>query len=96
MRLKEIISHDDAITLLEITNASLSCSSESQLKEICLNSKTYPFDYAACAVSGLNEKALPSPAYQRELSRWIHLCGSPVLQCDPVFIENFNCFGLQY
>jgi DNA-binding CsgD family transcriptional regulator len=101
MRLKEILSHDDAVTLLEITSASLSCSNEGHLKEILSHfQRLIPFDYAACAVSGMNEKGAIESSHIINVSypkEWIRIYSeNRYYECDPVFIENFNRFGLQY
>jgi DNA-binding CsgD family transcriptional regulator len=100
LSLKEVLSHDDAIGIIELIGAILRCDTEEDLRKIPdLFRRLVPFDYSACALSRMKRGSIETSHiininYPDE---WVDIYArNQYYEIDPVFIENFSCFRLQY
>lgn len=96
---KYLISHQDALHLLEIIHKSLSCSKEDDLKEIINRlSCLIPYDFAICVfgkkgINGVESYENLNISYPVE---WVELYNlRKYYQVDPVIKVNFTNFKLQ-
>jgi len=101
VKLKDILSHCDAVTLLEFINDLLPCASEEDLRRLVPRlRKLVPFDYAAAALSRLGPTGSIENSHIINVSypeEWIEIYASNCyFKIDPIFIENFSRFGLQH
>lgn len=96
-----VLSKNDAICLLEVIQASLSCTREEEFKGLVgkLN-RLISFDFAVCglahmdAVCAIKSYEVLNISYPPE---WLEIYLSrKFYQIDPVFKNNFTNFGLQY
>lgn len=101
MDLKDILSKQDAICLLELIHKSLSCTKEKELKELILDLKALiPYDYTACLL-GRRDKNNVLITYDlinvTFPSEWLdYYVIKGYHHIDPIVKENFDNFTLQY
>ena len=101
MHLKNMLSKNDAICLLELIQKSFLCAKEEDLRNLILDLKTLiPFDHAACL---LGRKGMDKSLSTYDLinvtfpSEWLNLYVIKNFhQIDPIVKENFTSFALQY
>ena len=101
MHLKNLLSRNDAISLLELIQKSFLCTKEEDLRNLILDLKTLiPYDYAACL---LGRKGMDKSLSTYDLinvtfpSEWLNLYVIRNFhQIDPIVKENFTGFTLQY
>lgn len=99
--LNQFLSKHDAVTLLELINASLSCSDEEELKRLVLGIRPLvPFDFAVCALAKeaasatFDDCRIINVTYPEQ---WLALYAqNDFCEVDPIAKENFATFGLQY
>lgn len=95
------LSKHDAITLLELIHASLSCVTEDEFRKLTLSLKALiPYDHAACLM-GKSEKASPAMTYEliniTFPSEWLEqYVINEYHRIDPIVKENFANFNIQY
>jgi LuxR family transcriptional regulator, quorum-sensing system regulator CviR len=95
------LSHQDALCLLELIHASLSCATEEGFRKLMAGVKNLvSFDYAACLMgrkSGKNAVVsyeLINVSYPDE---WLyHYVENNYHLIDPIVKENFTNYSLQY
>ena len=93
------LSHQDALCLLELIHASLSCTTEEGFRKLMAGVKNLiSFDYAACLMGQKTNKGVvvrydainisyPAEWSYQYVAKNYHLI-------DPVFKENFSTFSL--
>lgn len=101
MKLSEVLSHNDAIILIEFISNLLPCASEEDLRGLVPRLKQLvPFDNAAAALSRLGPTGSIECSHIINVSypeEWIEIYASNCyFKIDPIFIENFSRFGLQH
>lgn len=95
------LPHQDALSLLELIHASLSCVTEEGFRNLIAGVKNLiPFDYAACLMGQKTKNGVVvrydaiNISYPAEWS--YHYVAKNYHLIDPVFKENFSTFSLQY
>ena len=101
MHLKNLLSRNDAISLLELIQKSFLCTEEEDLRTLILDLKSLiPYDHAVCLLGkkGINNNVSSYDAINVSFpSEW---CDLYVMKgfhkIDPIVKENFLNFSLQY
>jgi DNA-binding CsgD family transcriptional regulator len=100
VELEKILDHNDSILLLELIYLSTSCNTEDQYKEIVQNLKNLiHFDLASSGIGSLTDDNtlkhnIINVDYPEE---WLDVYTQEGhIHTDPIIIENFTQFDLQY
>ncbi|MBI1810426.1 MAG: autoinducer binding domain-containing protein [Nitrospirae bacterium] len=101
MHLKNLLSKNDAICLLELIQKSFLCSKEEDLRNLISDLKMLiPYDHAVCLLGkkGINDNVSSYDALNVSFpSEWFDLyVMKDFHKIDPVVKENFTSFALQY
>ncbi|MEW6608317.1 MAG: autoinducer binding domain-containing protein [bacterium] len=102
--LKNLLSKEDAICLLELIQKSLFCTKEDEIKELISTLKwLVPYDFATCvfAEADSDRKTINSSAANilniNYPAEWLELYTTRKYHLiDPIFKVNFSEFKLQY
>jgi DNA-binding CsgD family transcriptional regulator len=98
---RKVLSHNDALTLLELIERALTCADESSLRGIIDGLRSLvPFDYAICGTAHIKKAGAIDAADIVNISypaEWLALyVARGYYKVDPVIKENFGSFTLQY
>ncbi len=101
MILKNILSKQDAINLLELIHSSLSCNEEDDMRELIKRLNfLIPYDFATCLLAQRELKGMIKSYEVINVNypdEWIELYTTKKYhQIDPIIKENFCKFSLQY
>jgi len=99
--LKRILSHNEAVALLELIRRSLSCMDETSFRSLLESLRSLiPFDFAVCGIAGLgnigtiDSYEIINISYPAE---WLALyIAHGYHKVDPVIQEHLGSFTLQY
>lgn len=99
--LTSLLSKQDTVSLLELIQASLVCDREEQLKALIQGMRSLlPFDSAVCSMVKTENGELTEQCDVINVSyptEWLELYfESDFHLIDPILIENFTKFGVQY
>jgi DNA-binding CsgD family transcriptional regulator len=97
----ELLSGNDALTLLEIIHSTLSCDSGNEFKALFPKLQgLFPFDFATGVLGHLDNRNGIVPAHHINISfsdEWFHeYISRGYLQKDTIVRENFTSYKLQY
>jgi LuxR family transcriptional regulator, quorum-sensing system regulator CviR len=95
------LSKKDFEVLLDLIHFSVTCDSETALKEFILNlSKFLPHNYATCVFGNIDGKGMKIPYHHLNVNypeEWSKIYAEKELHTiDPIFKEHFATFSLQY